>query len=105
MVSIFSPFFWLTNVIDTQSAVRRDGRVLVFWSVTLKPAVSILRNRMSLHRSIFVFRTPSAVVVLEYSQDRIAKKRAPVMRVPCAAESGVEVLCKMARQMSSGKQA
>ena len=33
---------------------------------------------------MFVFRFPSSLLVLEYSQERIAKKRAPMRRAPCA---------------------
>ena len=54
---------------------------------------------------ILVFLAPSLVVVLEYSHDRMVKKRAPVISVLCAVARGDEVSFSTACQTVSGRQA
>lgn len=54
---------------------------------------------------IFVFFLPSDESVVVYSQERMAKKRAPVRRSPIAWVRGDEVSERIARQTERGKQA
>ena len=65
--------FWDSNVIWTKSAL-----IISLISVTSsKP----LKNRILYNLSIFVLRD-SLELTLEYSQDLIAKKRAPAVSSP-----------------------
>ena len=104
-MSIFSPFFWLTKVIDTQSAVGSVGRGFMLSIISLNTVLLIRKDRMFSHWMILVFRIPSTVVVLENSQDRIAKNSAPVISVLIAAARGDDLSARIVRQTISGRQA
>ena len=105
IVSIFSPFFWLTNVIETQSAVRSVGRVFLLSIISLNPVMLIRKKRMLSHWMILVFRIPSTVVVLENSHDLIAKNSAPVMSVLSAVVRGDDLSARIVRQTMRGRHA
>ena len=105
IVAIFSPFFWETNVMDTQSAVRSCVNVSVCLISVDVPSPKPLKNRTCSIVMIFVFLRPSAVLVLEYSHDRMAKKRAPVVSVDSASRRGFSVVMMKRRQKASGRHA
>jgi hypothetical protein len=86
MVTSFSPFFWETKVMDTQSAAARRVTGLIC-GISNRPLGVCLKNLTNSQVTIFVFLGPSAVLVLEYSQERIAKKSAPVSRLPIAVSN------------------
>ena len=69
---------------ETQSAFRMVLRGSVCGIGVISPVVLDLKNRTFLHLMMCVFLTPSAFAVCEYSQDRMAKKRAPFRRCPRA---------------------
>jgi hypothetical protein len=69
--SICVPFFWLTNVIVTNSV--REERPGASWGIT---RLDFERNRMP--ESVIILVLPG-VGVLQYSQDLMAKKKAPQM--------------------------
>ena len=89
-VSIFSPFFCSTNVMETHSAAANvsNGRSCV--SSVMVPVDVPVKNRTPSQVMMFVFLLPSSLLVLEYSQERMAKKRAPRRSEPCAEWRGEE---------------
>ena len=105
MVSIFSPFFWSTKVMETQSALAKDGSGSSCRSSCMAPSVELLKNRTPAQFIIFVFRFPSSLFVEEYSQERMAKKRAPARSAPCACLRGFELSSYICFQTWSGRQA
>ena len=54
---------------------------------------------------MWVFLAPSDVIVCEYSQERMAKKRAPVRRWPSAIVKGDLVSSRRVRHITGGKHA
>eukprot|EP00956_Cyclotella_meneghiniana_P029718 scaffold72862_cov23-Cyclotella_meneghiniana.AAC.1 len=68
-VSIFSSFFCFSNVIDTTSAVSS-------WGWLWGSSTPFLKNLIFLNRRMSVRRF-SAWGTFKYSQDRMAKKKAP----------------------------
>jgi hypothetical protein len=86
MVWCFSLFFWEMNVIDTMSAEERSGLLCDMRDCCLK-------NRMLPMVRTRVVRDSDGDVVLLYSQDRIAKKKAPMMSwVQARARGSLESL-------------
>ena len=105
MVAIFSPFFCDTNVIETHSAARRWGRFDP-WGISLDvPSPRSAKKRTCSIVSIFVFLTPSNLLVVEYSQERIAKNNAPVVRVVMALDRSSVLDVRKNFQNASGRQA
>jgi len=105
MVAIFSPFFWETNVIETHSALRRWERSDP-WGISLDvPSPRSAKNRTCSIVSIFVFLTPSVLLVVEYSQERIAKNNAPVVRVVIALARSLLLDVREYFQKANGRQA
>ena len=90
---------------DTHSALRRWGRSEP-WGISLDvPSPRLVKNRTFSIVRIFVFLTPSTLFVVEYSQDRIAKNSAPVVRVVMAEDRSFVLDCMKNFQKASGRQA
>lgn len=81
IVLFFSPFFWERKVMDTMSASSSIGSLWVIICDSLK-------NLMSPIVISFVLFDSVGLVVLEYSHDRIAKKKAPIISCADAVASG-----------------
>ena len=86
-VSIFSPFFCSTNVMETHSAIARHVSGRSCWSSRIAPSVDPLKKRTSSQVMMLVFRFPSSLLVVEYSQDLMAKKSPPKRSPPWAVVS------------------
>ena len=104
MVASFSPFFWSWNVMDTQCAVKRVCGGDEWGMRRRKPVADLLKKRMSQMRSSFVFLN-SALSVVEYSQERMAKKRAPRRSCPMAMWRRVVLSAWMVFQTVRGRHA
>ena len=105
MVAIFSPFFWETKVMETQSAERSDWSGEEWSSSVVVPSLLVLKKRMLLSSRIFVLRALSALLVVEYSQERIAKKSAPQTRGPTAEVKVLEESARRCFQTTRGRHA
>ena len=104
IVASFWPFFWFSNVIVTQSEDCRVVRLLSCGTSWRYPSVDLLKNCMFRRQRSFVF-LDSFLSVCEYLQDLIAKKRAPMMRLPIALSLMVLWLLLIAFQTISGSAA
>ena len=71
----------------------------------MAPSGELLKNRTPAQFIVFVFRLPSSLFVVEYSQERIAKNRAPERRAPCASLSGVVLSLYICSHTWRGRQA
>ena len=93
IVASFIPFFCRIKVIETQSADLRVSRGSVLSNSMCNPVSDeILKNLTSLTLMTEVFLGPSDGFVQEYSQDLMAKNKAPVMRLPSDIWKGSAVL-------------
>ena len=73
-VSIFSPFFCVSKVMETVWACSKSD---IFLLLMIFPSV---RKTMCLMHISFVFRSPAFAATCRYSHDRIPKKSAPQAR-------------------------
>ena len=105
IVAIFSPFFCDTNVIDTQSASVRSESGAEWGTSVVVPLFVVLKKQTFSIVIIFVFLTPSCLLVVLYSQERMAKKSAPVVSVVIARVSCVSASVMKWRQKARGRQA
>ena len=105
IVAIFSPFFCETNVMETQSAwVRSESGAECGTAMVVPDPVVVKKQTFSIVM-ILVFLIPSCLFVVLYSQERIAKKSAPVVRVVMAWFSCVSLSVMKWRQKARGRQA
>ena len=104
IVASFSPFFWLSKVMETQPAavsLSRPSAVVTLWS---RPSMDVLKKRILFSVSSFV-RFVSACSVVENSHERIAKNRAPTISSPKAMFLGVLLSSWIALQTFRGRHA
>ena len=105
IVSIFSPFFWVRNVMETQSAEWRSASGLDLSISKIAPWSPTVKNLMSAQRKVRVRRLPSPLFVVVYSHERMAKNKAPQRREPIASVSGVVLSSWILCHTESGRHA
>lgn len=103
ILASFSPFFWLINVIVTQSADCIVVNVDECANSMCVPFELSLKKRMFSTHRIFVFRSPSPLFGDEYSHDLMAKKSAPHARSPIASVSGDDFSLSKCSQTRMGR--
>ena len=96
-VSIFSPFFWFSNVMETVCADESFSSAAC-WLIVLP----FFRKTMFRNRSFFV-RLCFCPGTVRYSQERMPKNNAPPANAPTALSSSDVALCSNERKTTNGR--